>query len=103
MCKGTDTSLLVVASLKFQRQCVNFSALTEHSQAMSVPLNCCMEALNSILEHYVILLQDILCSRNSVLALPTCDTEHLQADKRFEGRSSQGAEVISAEVQKGQR
>lgn len=43
------------------------------------------------------------CSINSVLALPTCDTEHLQADERLERRGSQSAEVISAKVQQGQR
>lgn len=35
--------------------------------------------------------------------LSTCDTEHLQADKWFEERSSKGAKVIPAEVQQGQR
>lgn len=47
-----------------------------------------MEALNSIVEDYVSL-------------LPTCDAQHLQADEWFERRGSQGAEVISAEVQQG--
>lgn len=41
--------------------------------------------------------------RIPLLSLPTCDTKHLQADKRFEGWCSQGAEVISAEVQQSQR